>query len=409
MRIGLLTNFLALGEANDSGIGQHFRILADALAAEGHAVHLIHPHPAPQRAQAALAALAPAWTWDVLAARLPSWMDRPWRLSWSSRALLSHLWAARVIDQYFRRSSAARSIEIIETHSYNIPAYFLARRRRRPRLVTRVSTTMSQMVAISPVQARALRLEAMLERQATRWSDALVTHTKEHRDIVCALEKLAPSRFKLVPHGVIDPGPPSPAGAAEAATDREIVFLFVGRFEFRKGIDVLLIAIPEIAKSFPSARFLLAGDHGDGTAWHTFTSAHPALASTRVQSLGRVSATDLIQLYHNCDVVVAPSRYESFGLIYAEAMSHGKPVIGCRAGGVPEVVRDNVTGILTEPGDAASLVSAMRQLANDPLLRHRMGIAARADFLARFSAAHLAKASGAMYREILSQSSNAAV
>jgi len=401
MKIGLLTEFFALGEANDSGLGQHFHILADALAANGYAVHVIHPSSTPSAVRAALTTLAPAWTWEVLDAQLPSLLWKPWRLSWSSKALFTHLWTALIVARHFRRSPAARSIEVIETHSYNIPAYFLVRRRVRPRLVTRVSTTMSQMVAISPVQARALRVEAILERQAIQRSDALVTHTREHRDIVCNLYGLAPSRFKLLPHGVIDNGPPTPTTAYEVASDREIVFLFVGRFEFRKGIDVLLDAIPEIAKSFPMARFILAGDRGDGTAWQSFVSAHPELASSRVQSLGRVSAAHLIQLYNNCDVFVAPSRYESFGLIYAEAMSHGKPVIGCRAGGIPDVIQHNVTGILSEPGDTASLVSAMRQLANDPQLRYRMGTAARADFLVRFSATRLAQASGAMYRDIL--------
>ena len=401
MKVGILTTYLALGEANDSGLGQHFRILADALVEDGHVVHVIHPQSDPRPTRVALEALAPKWTWEVPEVRLPRWIHRPSHLSWSSLALLSHLWTAWKINRQFGESSAGRAVEIIETHSYNIPAFFLSRRRIRPRLVTRVATTMSQMVAISPIQARALQLEARLERRAIRLSDALVTHTREHRDIVCANEKILPSRFQIVPHGVVDNEMPPLATKDNGIEDGQITFLFVGRFEFRKGIDILLAAIPTVAKAFPLARFILAGDHGDGADWHAFCINYPALANTRVKAVGRVSPSDLLQLYRLCDVFVAPSRYESFGLIYAEAMSHGKPVIGSRSGGIPEVVQANVTGLLAEPGDVASLVSAMRQLAGDASLRHSMGIAARADFLKRFSAAQLAKASACMYRKIL--------
>jgi glycosyltransferase involved in cell wall biosynthesis len=56
---------------------------------------------------------------------------------------------------------------------------------------------------------------------------------------------------------------------------------------------------------------------------------------------------------------VAPSRYESFGLVFLEARMFGKPVIGCRAGGMIEVIEEGVTGLLAEPGDAASLEASL--------------------------------------------------
>ena len=125
--------------------------------------------------------------------------------------------------------------------------------------------------------------------------------------------------------------------------------LFVGRFERRKGIDVLLAAIPEVAAAFPNARFVLAGAPGQGDLWAAFACAHPDLAGGRVAAPGRVSETQLEELYRQCDVFVAPSRYESFGLIYLEAMRHAKPVVACDAGGIPEVVTDGVTGLLAPP------------------------------------------------------------
>ena len=202
-----------------------------------------------------------------------------------------------------------------------------------------------------------------------------------------------------MPHGLPDPGE-SPAGTA--ADGGPVEFLFVGRFEERKGIDVLLAAIPVVARVCPDTRFTLAGSRGDGRDWGKFTASHPSLlAESRVESLGRVSAETLRVLYRRCAVMVAPSRYESFGLIYAEAMSYAKPVIGCLTGGIPEVVTTGSTGLLAAPGDVASLAECMIQLASDANLRARMGRAARADFLARFSARTLAFNSVALYQQVV--------
>lgn len=63
--------------------------------------------------------------------------------------------------------------------------------------------------------------------------------------------------------------------------------------------------------------------------------------------------------------MVAPSRFESFGLVHLEAMMFGKPVVGCRIGGMKEVVQHDATGLLAEPGDADSLSNALRRLLED--------------------------------------------
>jgi glycosyltransferase involved in cell wall biosynthesis len=401
VKIGLLTTYFALAEDDDSGIGRHYRVLADTLAANGHCVHVVYPTIDPGRAHAALGARKPAWTCDIVPGRPPHWLTRALRRSWPSQVLLTQLWMARAADRALAHACRERGLQMIETHAYEAPALFFLRRRRRPKVLTRVSTTMGQMMAISALHSRVWGWQAAIERAVTRRSDALVTHSAQHRDALCALEGHAADRFAIVPHGLPDPGePPADSGAAGA-----VEFLFVGRFESRKGIDVLLAAIPEIVRDFPQVTFTLAGSRGDGVAWREFGRRHPELVGTRVVSLGRVLSTTLAALYRRCQVLVAPSRYESFGLIYLEGMSHAKPVIGCRAGGVPEVIRDGVTGLMAEPGDAPSLTACMRLLASDAALRHRMGEAGRLDFRSRFSARQLADASVALYQQILSGSS----
>lgn len=400
MNIGILTSYLALGENADSGIGQHYSILADALAAQGHAVHLVVTSTDPGETQRALAALAPRWSHTVVNARPWDWIKRALRLSWASENLLIHLWAAWTADRALLAAARAHSFAIVETHAYGSPALFFLRRRRRPRIASRVTTTAAQACSISQASSRALRLQAAIERRATLASDAIMTHSRQHCDAVCADYRMDPARVAIVSLGLPDIGAPEPFAAL--GQEGAVEFLFVGRFELRKGTDVLLAAIPEVARAFPNTTFTLAG--ASDASWPEFVHRHPDLARSRVRAPGRISRDELNRLYRRCQIFVAPSRYESFGLIYVEAMRCGKPVIGCRAGGIPDVVNHEETGLLAEPGDAASLAACMKRLAGDAELRRRLGDAGRRSFLQRFSANQLAQASAAFYRSVLESS-----
>ena len=120
--------------------------------------------------------------------------------------------------------------------------------------------------------------------------------------------------------------------------------LFVGRFEKRKGIDLLLAAVPRFLAEVPDARVVmvgrndLAGESGRPYA-EEFLDAHATAGwLDRVDIRGEVDDDELWALYDAADVLVAPSRFESFGLIYVEAMMAGLPVVAVDAGAAPEVV-----------------------------------------------------------------------
>ncbi|RIL09627.1 MAG: hypothetical protein DCC75_06090 [Proteobacteria bacterium] len=184
-----------------------------------------------------------------------------------------------------------------------------------------------------------------------------------------------------------------------------VTVLFVGRFEHRKGIDTLMETIPALCREFPEVRFMLAGD--DSLQGHRGTPYKKEFLGRfegeeflrRVEFLGRVDDERLFQLYSECDLFVAPSRFESFGIIFLEAMMFGKPVIGCRAGGMPEIIEDGVSGRLVEPEDSKALHHALRELISDAELRRRMGAAARDCYQRRFSREAMIAELEKMYRE----------
>jgi glycosyltransferase involved in cell wall biosynthesis/GT2 family glycosyltransferase len=190
-------------------------------------------------------------------------------------------------------------------------------------------------------------------------------------------------RLIFAPHGLSDWA----QGAQAPRSDEALRFLFVGRLESRKGIDTLLAAAPDVLRRFPDARLDIVGDDSiDGGKYKAGFLARPDLEdlASRVAFHGRVEEEALRAHYRNCDVLVAPSRYESFGLVYVEGMIFGKAVIGGRDGGGPEVIEEGVTGLTVAPGDADGLAKAMMRLAADAEMRRTMGAAGRRRYEERF-------------------------
>jgi glycosyltransferase involved in cell wall biosynthesis len=132
--------------------------------------------------------------------------------------------------------------------------------------------------------------------------------------------------------------------------------LFVGRLSPEKGIEELVAATQGM-------NLVVAGD---GPLRHLVPEA-----------LGFVPHDELGELYDRAAVVVCPSYREGLPLCVLEAMAHGKPVVASAVGGIPELVEDGVTGLLVEPGDVAGLRAALERLLADPMLRRRLGRAAR--------------------------------
>jgi glycosyltransferase involved in cell wall biosynthesis len=151
-----------------------------------------------------------------------------------------------------------------------------------------------------------------------------------------------------------------------------VVFGVVGRLDPGKGQGVFL----EVLSEFNDDRILgvLIGEETRGEPGYR-QELEEQVASlelgNRVKFLGYID--DPKGCYPMLDVLLMPSRKETFGLVLIEAMSFGLPVIATNAGGVPEIVIDGQTGILVPPGDAQTLAEAMRRLFEDDKMRQGMG------------------------------------
>jgi glycosyltransferase involved in cell wall biosynthesis len=97
----------------------------------------------------------------------------------------------------------------------------------------------------------------------------------------------------------------------------------------------------------------------------------------RVRLHGAATSDEVVCLYESSDVFVLPTRYEGYGMVYAEAVAHGLPVIGTLAGAVPETVPEGA-GILVPVDDVDALACALRRMIEHPAERERFAAKARA-------------------------------
>lgn len=276
---------------------------------------------------------------------------------------------------FFRRSKAILKVaikehdfDIIEATSNRGVACSISFEKKKPPIVTRVSTTMKQAFAYEGKTADLnYRLASYLECSQIRRSDRLVTHTRCHAKEIGNLHGINPDKFSIIPHAI--ESAPSKNNKLKIHDD-SIKILFVGRMEPRKGFDTLLRAIPKVIKRFSNVHFDFCGSSQKSI----LDEAKKRLPSeSGVTFHGYVERNDLDEFYKNCDVFVAPSNYESFGIIYLEAMRFGKPVVACDSGGTPEVVENEISGILVPPSDAEKLANAMIRLCKSESLRKKMG------------------------------------
>jgi glycosyltransferase involved in cell wall biosynthesis len=165
----------------------------------------------------------------------------------------------------------------------------------------------------------------------------------------------------------------------------------VGRLERRKGIDTLLEALAQVLGDVPDVVATIVGDDGipgpNGTTYRAdFEAGAGRALGDRVRFAGRVPDGELGRYYAGCDLLVFPSRYESFGLVLLEAMMLGKPVIAGDAGGMRFIVEEGGNGVRFPPGDADALALAIRRLATSTELRERFGRRSREIYEERFTA-----------------------
>lgn len=175
----------------------------------------------------------------------------------------------------------------------------------------------------------------------------------------------------------------------------KIIFLSVCGISEQKGIDHLLEAIALWNPPSEHFEFRIAGD---GPMRPFYESRARALGlNDRVKWLGAVPRTDVPRLFRDCNIFVLPSRHETFGVVYAEAIASGKPIIATRCGG-PESIVNELNGKLVDVGDVPALARVMAEMSGN-LNRYDSRLI-RQDFQRRFSRTAVIDKLCAVYNDV---------
>jgi glycosyltransferase involved in cell wall biosynthesis len=178
------------------------------------------------------------------------------------------------------------------------------------------------------------------------------------------------------------------------------VVLYTGRLEFRKGVHVLIRAVPMVLERYPDARFIFVGDDC-GMKDYILKKVNEFNMGGSVELISRVPRSELVQYYQHSSVCVAPSLWENHPYAVLEAMACGKPVVATRVGGVPEIISNENNGILVEPGSVIGLSKAIIKLLLDHELATRIGNSARKTIEQRYTTESVARKTTSIYEGLL--------
>ncbi|EPX97037.1 group 1 glycosyl transferase [Ralstonia sp. NT80] len=368
----------------DSGIARFIGVQARALAAMGHTVHVLTSSQKESSVD---------WEHGVWVHRiLTGWHDRATDPA-VPQVHIDQWCHSMSVLQEIAKIHERHQIDVVEAPLWDNEAIALVASRRFPVVV---SLQTSQAIALEShpewqdnqkfmreVVSPTIDGENYVLQHCTvvrTISRAIADDIFSRNSVTLPTEKLALCHLSLEDRA---------QNAALATVDEDLV-LFIGRLELRKGIDTLLQAIPLVLAQVPHARFVIIGDdtlpagRNDRTFREIFESEHPEYRDI-VRFTGRISDAEVDDHFRRARLFVAPSRYESFGLIYVEAMMFGVPSIGCEVGGIAEVMGNGNSGALVPVDDPIGLAQAVIRELTDTSGVALKRLQARTSYESRFT------------------------
>jgi glycogen(starch) synthase len=267
-------------------------------------------------------------------------------------------------------------------HGNGISAFSLGQKAvSSPRVITAhhlTKTTLRTLGASLPNRVKNLRGEAgissLIEPLCIKRADRIIAVSQFTKQDIINVYGIPESRIEVIYHGARPENYMLPEEAklrfrSTLGIESQPMILFVGRLVPRKGVDILLRALPRVIKEI-NVKLVLAGS-GNQRDYQQLVQTLGI--SDKVIFLGHVPDDTLSLLYSSCDLFVLPSRLEGLGIVVLEAMAAGKPIIATNAGGIPELIESGQNGILIDTGEDEELASAIIKVLSDKSLAKAIG------------------------------------
>lgn len=234
--------------------------------------------------------------------------------------------------------------------------------------------------------------------QERRWLEPGVGRSADRIIATCSDEVfelkamgISTAKISIAPCGV-DLGFFSAEGPVDARQRRHRI-LSVGRLVPRKGVDLVIKALPYLREAgFDDVELLIVGGGGDSGALHADPEVRRLMdlaaelgVEDQVSLQGQVPRGAMPGIFRSADAVVCAPWYEPFGIVPLEAMACGVPVVAAAVGGLRDTVVDRGTGLHVPPRDPEAIASALAMLLANPTLRAELGNAGKLRARTRYS------------------------
>jgi glycosyltransferase involved in cell wall biosynthesis len=242
-------------------------------------------------------------------------------------------------------------------------------------------------------------LRRLLDRELIgRWSDAFIAVSRADRRKMIEIERIPAERVRFIANG-IDPEAPTQGRdlRGELGVGPGPLVGAVGSLRAQKAYDVLIRAAARLREAHPGLHVLIAGD-GPERARLQALIRDLGVDDVIVMAGRRLDVPDVLA---ELDVAVCASHFEGSPLAVMEYMEAGLPIVATRVGGVPDLIEDDVHGLLVEPGDPAGLAAAIDDLLSDRARAAALGARARERRRREFALDVMVDNVEALYEELL--------
>ncbi|HKY03286.1 MAG TPA: glycosyltransferase family 4 protein [Blastocatellia bacterium] len=286
-------------------------------------------------------------------------------------AYLTGLIVSPLISSALAARLAGRRPDLIVIDAWAHPCLLPFILAHRPSQTPRLALIVHQLRWVEQGPDPIARIASSAERAALRSAGLIITVSRFMRDNI---EALAGGSLNLL---VAPPGCHEIEEVNSDITDKrpgdEVRLLFAGGCIRRKGIEYLVRAI-SILKDARVSLDIVGDNQVDPVYTRELRCEAQSLGlGQAIRFHGLVSNETLRAFYSRADLFVMPSLYEGYGMVYAEAMRAGLPVIATQGGPAAEIAREGENALLVRPADAESLAQAIGRLASDPEMRARFG------------------------------------
>ncbi len=255
----------------------------------------------------------------------------------------------------------------------DLDGFLWARRRRVPFVVMLKGVIADELTNERGVVRALLTVQARWERLNTERADRVIVASRYSASVAAEVYRIPPEKLAVVPEPIDLAEWRRRFARAERRVSGRPTVLAVARMYPRKRLGDLLHAARILRERIPGVQVRIVG--GGPEAQRLRALRRRLDLGDTVVFLGEVQRTALAVEYVSAHCFCLPSVQEGFGIVFAEALAAGLPVVACRVAAVPEIVEDRRTGLLVNPGSPAELATAMETLLMNEGLRKDFGAA----------------------------------